>query len=294
MLKTKNKEEVVATAEIMEVSPALAQQWLDESKFDNRRLDDRMVDRITQDIKKGKWKLDGNAIRFDKKNDLLDGQHRLYSIIRAQKSVLSIVIRGLDTEAKDTIDTGKARTIADLLHFHGHINNSVLGGCCRLLIGYKKHEEDLMSWAQNTGKLRAMPTDIIATADGDKDVVLAVQSTISYAYCRQLLGGGTLAFCYYILRKSAYGDAYVVDTFFSALEKGDNLKADDPILILRNTLSIRDMKAYAIKGSTKMQAYRVALVIKAWNAWRTNKKFQILRWSQGSEAFPTPVRTGEK
>ena len=294
MLKTKKNESLEPTAEIMLVTPALAQQWLDESKFDNRRLDDRMVDRIAQDIKKGTWKLDGNAIRFDKKNDILDGQHRLYAIIRAQKAVQSIVIRGLDTDAKDTIDTGKSRTLSDLLHFHGHINNSVLGGACRLAIGYEEHNEDLMAWAQSTGKLRAVPSKVIAKADGDKAIVDAVQSTISYSYVRQLLGGGTLAFCYYLLRKAAYNDAYVADTFFQALEKGDNLKADDPILILRNTLSIRDMKAYAVKGSTKMQTVRVALVIKAWNAWRTGKKFQILRWAQGSEAYPVPVRTGEK
>lgn len=280
------------TAEIMEITPALAQNWLDESRFDNRRLDERMVARLSKEIKSGHWKMDGNAIRFDTGNDILDGQHRLFAIIRAGKPVKSLVIRGLDPEAKDTIDTGKQRTLADLLHFHGHVNNNVLGGICRLAVGYDNFQGDMTAWAKAHGGSRSQPSEILTKADSDKSIQDAVSATLNLKYTRKFLGGGTLAFCYWLFRRACIGDAWRVDTFFQALEKGENLKEGDPILTLRNTLSVRDMRAYAAKGGQKMQAYRIALCIKAWNAWRTEKRLDLLRFAD-KENYPVPVRVGE-
>lgn len=84
----------------------------------------------------------------------------------------------------------------------------------------------------------------------------------------------------------AHIDTDAADRFFMSLASGANLQADDPILILRNTLMAQPHKA---GRSTRDNRVRIAaLTIKAWNKWRKGKPLRQLKFSAG-ESFPTPL-----
>lgn len=89
------------------VTPEMAAEWLHANRG-NRRPRGRAIDRITQDIKRGRWIYNGQSIVFSKTWRLLDGQHRLMAIAAAGVAVEAAVETGVDDAAMDRIDTNGA------------------------------------------------------------------------------------------------------------------------------------------------------------------------------------------
>lgn len=274
------------TTEIINISPAQASSWLENSKFDNRNISDRLVNKIARDIKNNKWIFDGTPIRFDKNNNVIDGHHRLWGIISAGLPVKSLVIRGLSDESKDTIDTGKARSNSDILHFHGFVNTASLANACRLSIGYRMNNGDLYKWARGSSKLHCSSSQIVEEAEKNIDLVHCHQKTISYKFIKKFIGFGTASFCMHIFGKI---NATKANEFFYLLEKGENLQEGNPILALRNSLTIRDHLTMKLaKGGNYRSAYLIAIIIKAWNAYRDEKVVQRLYFNDEKESYPIP------
>lgn len=259
----------------------MAQTWLDNSNFENRRLEDSRVSKIANDIKKDKWIFDGTPIRFNGKDNIPDGQHRLFAIVKAGKSVQSLVIRGLETSSKNTIDTGKSRSIGDILHFNGHVNTNVLAGATRLAIAYKEHKGDLTGWSKSNFRGSITNQEIIKEAEDNANIVKAVQAVVSLRYTKKLVGGSVPSFCYYLFMNAT--SQHIADHFFQQLENGHDLGTDSPILLLRNTLALRDSK-HQISG-VRRATYNAALFIKAWNAWRKKEPIKFLKYGRDEE-FP--------
>ena len=70
------------------VTPKIAKEWLEfsekDEEFRNRKLDEARVKQYTSDMKAGRWQSEtGENIKFAPDGVLIDGQHRLHSIIRA-------------------------------------------------------------------------------------------------------------------------------------------------------------------------------------------------------------------
>lgn len=290
-LETVMKSSTKISHDIVNITPALAKHWLDESHFDNRRLDDRNVDKIARDICNNKWVFDGTPIRFDHNGNVLDGQHRLYAIVRANKPIDSLVVRGLSDVSKHTIDTGKSRSPGDVLHFYGFVNTNALANACRLYIGYQANQGDMRQWLYTaSSKVRVSAAEMLNVAQGHPILVDAVNSFSSTRFCKQFIGQGTTALCYYILKKHTMqtGTDYKVDGFFNQVEKGADLQDGSPILALRNALiSLRQNNAALRKGGNAFVMYRTAFVFKAWNAIIAEKPIQVLRFTE-TEKFPMP------
>lgn len=287
MLKAKSQLKDAISSEIITISPAQASSWLEDSKFDNRRLDDRNVDRIVRDIKNNRWVFDGNPIRFDKEENIIDGQHRLWAIVFSGKSVQSSVIRGLDSQAKLTIDSGKSRSNADFLHFSGKSNTTILASIARLAIGHKENKGDLWKWAQTTSNKRLTSQELMVEISNNSLLEEAVVATISLRTCKKIFSPATTAFCYYLF-SSISKNKNVVDKFFSDLETGNNLLEGNAILALRNVFIIRDIDFKDRQGGNKVIAYKIALITKAWNAWKDNFEVKKFRYDTDKEKYPLP------
>lgn len=106
------------------VTPAQAQVWLENNNVKNRNLSLRNADKLKKDLMEDRFVFTGDPIRFDKDGVLVDGQHRLHSIVSSGKSVYLLVIEGLDMSATDRIDQGLVRSVADILQMTGrHVTN---------------------------------------------------------------------------------------------------------------------------------------------------------------------------
>lgn len=97
------------------VTPDLAREWLDKHNTNNRPLQKGHVGFLANQMKAGKWMETGDSIKFGKNRELIDGQHRLMAIIRTGIPIPFLVVREVDDEAFEVIDTGRKRSAADVL-----------------------------------------------------------------------------------------------------------------------------------------------------------------------------------
>lgn len=67
---------------------------------------------------------------------LLDGQHRLRAILISQSTIGMLVVRGADKESFVTMDSGKPRSLSDVLAIEGYEYSHNLAGIARASFAY--------------------------------------------------------------------------------------------------------------------------------------------------------------
>lgn len=105
---------------VEKITPEIATQILEASAdIKNRSVREGHVEWLAAQMKAGKWVLNGEAIILDDENQLVDGQHRLWAVVQSSVTIESLVTRGVDRKGFATIDTGSARTLANVLGIVG-------------------------------------------------------------------------------------------------------------------------------------------------------------------------------
>lgn len=139
MLKELNrpiKRKPDVTFEVTTVTPEIARAWLDKN-HKNRRAASGHISAMARDMKNGDWRVNGDSIRFDDADNLIDGQHRLMACIEAGVPFSTFVMYGLPAEVQTSIDIGKSRTAADHLTMNGLPNATHLQASARFLLALK-------------------------------------------------------------------------------------------------------------------------------------------------------------
>jgi len=106
------------TFNIETITPREATKLLEHNVENNRPISDRHVQSLARDMKEGNWAENGETIKICPQGNVLDGQHRLWACITANKPFKTVVVRGVD--GLDTIDTNRPRTLANALHMRGY------------------------------------------------------------------------------------------------------------------------------------------------------------------------------
>lgn len=97
----------------LEITPALASLILEEME-PNRSMRKKRVETYARDHARNEFHLNGESIIFNDDGKLIDGQHRLEMIVKANKAAVVHVVWGIDPHAAHTIDSGAARTTGDV------------------------------------------------------------------------------------------------------------------------------------------------------------------------------------
>lgn len=115
------------------ITPEVAKTYL-AMNIANRNLNRATVARYRRDMLNGRWRVTGDPIRFDTNGKLFDGQHRLAACIEAQKPFTTLVVRQLEPETVNVIDSGRGRRAHDVLALHHYTNSYLLASAARWLI----------------------------------------------------------------------------------------------------------------------------------------------------------------
>ena len=118
------------------ITPAIAQQWLDQWNIDNRPVSKSNVTKLANMIRDGLWLLSGEPITFSARR-LIQGQHRLLAIVEAGIAVESVVVWNAPDAAYDILDQGRRRTAGDVIAARGHTNANTVAGMMRYLWCYE-------------------------------------------------------------------------------------------------------------------------------------------------------------
>lgn len=265
------------------ITPALAKLYL-TSNNNNRSLNKNLIKRYADAMVRGEWKMNGDSIRFSISGRLLDGQHRMSAIIESKRPIELLVIRGLAEDVFDTIDQGRKRRMADVLHIQGFKNNVELGSLLSLI--YYHQLGDI-------GKMKSQyifpfptPQQLLCVLQKDEKAIEYSKKFFLKLRCNsRLVPSSICMYMHYVLVKKGYEKEAGV--FLLHLIKGANLEDESPILWVRN---------YFIKlkgdGFRIDKIYAAALMIKAWNAYIQNKKIKNITHKM-KDNFPkiyTPER----
>lgn len=110
-----------------------------ELNTDNfRNMDKQRVAMYRNNMKNGTWRFNGDAIRIDINNVLLDGQHRLKAIVESDTEQEMIIIRGLEPECRLTIDRNKPRLVSDEVKNRGIKSATSVTAAVKKIIAHDK------------------------------------------------------------------------------------------------------------------------------------------------------------
>jgi hypothetical protein len=261
------------------VAPEQAKDWVQKNPS-NRRIRQPLVERYARDMAAGAWLLSGDAIKFSKHGELLDGQHRLLACIQANRAFKTVVIFGLEEKVRLATDSGARRTFADYLKISGETDTDALAGTIRL------------SWLWDNGYLGdAEPGDYAR----NWRVVQPTHSELQQWYrqnpeirqatrlARPLLKAPTWvlpsAAGAFVYRTRGYPDQ---SEFLNQLSGGLGLERTHPVYALRRWLANqRDLP-----GSRTTREY-LAVMIKAFNLYLAGDGVHALAWRPAQERFPS-------
>lgn len=108
----KSIEKPLPTAEYILVTPSQAQLWLDNAAR-NRKLNRQRIDKYADAMSRGDWLVTSQGTAFDEQGALIDGQHRLQAIVKAQTAVTLLVISAQSSRSQLVLDQGYLRTPHD-------------------------------------------------------------------------------------------------------------------------------------------------------------------------------------
>lgn len=255
------------------ITPEIARDWL-QHNIQNRAVKPWRVTGYAEDMKAGRWPLNGETIKFDEDGRLIDGQHRLLACIEAGIPFTSLVVRGLHPTARRTVDGGIIRTPADVLRMEGEEGGFDLAGALTWLARYELGDMSAPLPCKSTALIEKM-----LTAHPRVRESLKVRTLISGIMPRSLATALHYIFGLY--------DAERRDDLFEGLSVKSFRGADWPHRLLKERLLLN-----ATQRNSKLKSeYIAAITIKSWNAAVLGTQLQKLQWMAGrGDKFPTIER----
>jgi hypothetical protein len=262
------------------LTPEMAAKLL-VNNTNNRNLSAGRVTRYTNDIINDRWVEDtGELIKVATDGSILDGQHRLSAIVKANKGIYIHIATDVSKDVFQVIDSGKSRSSADVLQIAGVLNAKRVAS---FIQSYNQFVNTKYRYDHANIENGMTPKMILKYYHENSLFVDEVikNSAILYKLFQGIWNHGDVALFYGLF---VTVDKRLGYQFIRELCQGTDV-TNDTIIILRNRL-ISDK----INVRNKMlPKHRRALVIKAWNAYYLGKSLKVLKYNSEVEDFPKIV-----
>lgn len=107
------------TVWIVDVDPELAEMFLASNFAENRAFSQEYVNKLSAEMKAGRWGLSNDAITVDTEGRFLNAQHRMKAIIASKTTQRFIVLLNADRESAEWLDIGKKRSMSQRITVSG-------------------------------------------------------------------------------------------------------------------------------------------------------------------------------
>lgn len=260
---------------IKEVTPDKAEKLLGLNKK-NRSLNKRHVEWLSIQMELGYWIFCGQVIGVDRSGNLINLQHTLNALISSGTTQKFICISGIDNRAIDVMDTGKARTAADVLHMNGIKNANNIAAVLKRVINFesKIYGSVVSGSGKGIGGVnKGIKGDnsvitnkvILERVRSDHDYWQEIHKTTSTFYSSFR---GLTQSDYGVLYHFALSiDEYSAWEFFAKFSSGIGLKKDSPMYQLRRALE-KDLMSKTAKHPGRQKLF---WAITSWNAFRNGE-----------------------
>lgn len=266
--------------ETVDITPQLARKWL-ETNHDNRNLRPIKITQYARDMAAGRWQFTGEAIKFDSKGELIDGQNRLHAVIKADVTISMLVIGGLDRSTQTVMDSGAARNVRDALAFRGYASTKTVAAVANAHLAWTTGRYP-HCMVQLGGADRPSTSELLEYVELNPVIVDASRRAEAMYNRGFRVPQGAIGAAWIELMKVDADDCF---TYFERIATLETTGEGDPIstLIRRvNDMRVRQTKFYP---STAL-----FMIFRSWNAVRAGERLQKLQFgSLGSfVAIPAP------
>jgi len=269
------------------VTPENARDYLGK-QIPNRHLSFPVAYRYARDMVDGHWKDTGEVIKLNPENFMLDGQHRMQAILLAAElakeerkkfdGVYLMFAVGVPNEARQAMDIGRKRNVADQMSFEGGKDVNRVSPIANWHLAYIQGN---FTNASGAGRYKPTQAEVLEHWRANYKLFQTTTARAVDAYKQGLGAPAPFGVAYHVLRLQ-FGDD-LTEKFFSPLISGVGLNERSPILALRNRL---------IAGipNKRDRHYILALIFKAWNAWIDDRPVDTLYFKSPptNSNFPLP------
>jgi hypothetical protein len=258
--------------EVMVITPQIAQEWA-ALNTRNRPVRYAKVAQFARDMKAGKWVLNGETVKIAANGDLLDGQHRIFACIQAGIAFETVVIRGLPSEAQDTIDTGVGRKMADQLALRGEKDTILLAAIARWSFKWLHGVR-----AQGGTDQEPSHAEMLALIDAEPRLREATEWANAARQRFKSVSGSVYGMAWLLFHGS---DHLAAEVFLSSILTAADHPEGDP------ALAFRDRIWRARENGERLNQYeQLGYLILAWNAFREERPLSRLQAPKGGKFSP--------
>lgn len=260
MLARAQKAPYGLVAEVHEIDHAWAVE-MRARNLNNRKISKANVRRYKADAASGKWFLNGQPIIFSADGVLADGQHRGEAVFETEFRVPTLVVAGVEPEARRTMDQGRSRTVADQMTIMGE-DGEIAGTMIRYILAFDRLKGEALR-----GLAIPSQAEIIEFFEKHRDELLP-----SVQFARPLrdvarfhVAATMIAFLHYTLSKI---DRDKAEQYLTQIAKGEGLNENDVAYRIREKL----MALGRINATKKAE-----VLLTGWNAFYQGKPLRQIR-----------------
>ena len=244
------------TFEVVTMTPQWASQLLGQTKQKNRKFKRRHLERLTSTIQSGNWYITAQGIALDNQNNILDGQHRLAAVVRAEKPIQIMLGRNLDPGIFNVVDTGCTRTAGDALDILGSNKGKTVAAALKNYQLYYQYPK--VKWSGNHTPAH---TDVTKLYNLHKDYVEGMIEEIARRRKSFRCFSESVALTFSLLARDKHWAETPILNFMDAICFGANLEPEDVCLSFRNQLG----SGYFKRRGTCPAQYLLNSFIKCFN-----------------------------
>lgn len=270
-----SKSAVLPEYSFEEFSPQRAAEALMTS-VGNRGVRGSHVLRLAEDMKAGEWIGYGSdAIKFNANGQLVDGHHRLSAVVKAGVTVMMTVVRNLSHDPQRGGLKVAPWNAGDMLFRDGFKNSRDGAAAGSLVIRLRS----IWDGTQLTLASSAAQQLIADQFGHDKFLELCCTASLKLKKTRLAATASEVAALMYCAHADTGVASEAMYKFIESLAYGENISRGDTIYTLRTRLADRSLRLQPL------QTAKIAMVIKAWNAFVDGKNIGVLKFSS-AEQFP--------
>jgi hypothetical protein len=266
-----------------EITPQVAAAYLQHNGH-NRPIRERRVRELVNDMAAGRWKENGEAgITFDWNGNIAGGQHTLTAVMRSGVTIRCRVTRGVEPEARATMNDSFKQRFSDDLSLTGVRSAGSGESLLRKILTWEKAAVGdaagyggLAAWGYQRFTRAELAEAWPAYAEG---VVRTIQDCYHWKRPWSLVGNmGALEFAYWLLVVKNDNNPVTVADYFDRLARGSQ---DDEDRVLEQVR----LKLHKKPNTTP---YQVFWLSRGWNAWTRGEKLTKMQLPTGGLSNPFP------
>lgn len=253
----------------------------------NRPKKERAIASYARQMELGQWSKTAQTISISDENILIDGQNRLYAVIKSGKSIEFAIAYNVPQESFVNLDCGYGRTISDVFAVSNVPNYAAVAAIIKSYAGLKRNLIKTVfsggvknTFSGNAGFL--MSRIEIQNFYNEHTLLLSKIATASLTNYKKIrlfapsqIGGVML----YLIKEKMHNEDRVYN-FFHQLHFNEFIE-NNSIPILRERIILGTMSHYKMTHELKY-----IFLVKCWNAYISGKTIKLYTY-QSNETIPT-------